>query len=287
MLMLMHRCCFHFLSIKSPINFLWLFVLRMLSRIWHINVLCIAKSSTYSRFKLTTDFTECHVLFNTIHSVLELDPGHVHVWNHRTLKLRKNKFWQFTDRFFVFSYFLYAGVWKFISSLATHLYFRQWWRKSTRQPRSQRQRTNIRSRFQALESRQLSLAWVLTSKSCRCIVVWVTHFGCLCERVKRRRNLIIQLRSALRLLCLTWDVRTSIHMRSLCEIWWKINHASSYDHHITAATALVETNYHLNYTPNCHCQILEHNLWRNRDRHSNELKLILLARPRCKHREER
>lgn len=189
--------------------------------------------------------------------------------------------------FLFFSYFLYAGVWKFISSLATHLYFQQWWRKSTRQPRSQQQRTNIRSRFQALESRQLSLAWVLTSKSCRCIVVWVTHSGCLCERVKRRRNLIIQLRSALRLLCLTWDVRTSIHMRSLCEIWWKINHASSYDHHITAATALVETNYHLNYTPNCHCQILEHNLWRNRDRHSNELKLILLARPRCKHREER
>lgn len=43
---------------------------------------------------------------------------------------------------------------------------------------------------------------------------------------------------------------------------------------------LMIKNYHLNYTPNCHCQILEHNLWQNRDRHSNVLKLILLTRPR-------
>lgn len=39
-------------------------------------------------------------------------------------------------------------------------------------------------------------------------------------------------------------------------------------------------DYHLNCTPNCQYQSLEHSLWQNKDRHSSVLKLILLARPR-------
>lgn len=46
---------------------------------------------TYPRFQFTTDFTECHVLFNAIHSILKLNSGDIHIWYHRTLKEKQIK----------------------------------------------------------------------------------------------------------------------------------------------------------------------------------------------------
>lgn len=155
---------------------------------FHMNIFTLP---TYSRFQFTTDFPECHVLFNTIHSILKLDTGDVHIRYHRTLTRvwGEESKWELHFRF-GWSLHTTAASLSTLSSppsnvcvcvCSTNLCFRRWWRISKRQPRSQRQQTNIRSHFQALESRQLSLASALTSKSCRYIVEWVTHSECLRE----------------------------------------------------------------------------------------------------------